>query len=179
MELVVKICTEHKIPVYISDTDQVSKGCVAALGPNQYEIGKQTAEIINKIKNGRDINSIEVEFPSGVEIVVNPDSAKKIGLTIPEDILNKAKQPKKEIHEISANFEKTIQVTADSDKATSEPNSSDMSTDKEIPEVTHQLGYSGKTSKETSNGGRTKGKKRYMKIGKARTPGDCVEISTK
>jgi putative ABC transport system substrate-binding protein len=90
LSFVIKICTLKKIPVYVSDTDQVKKGCLAALGPNQFDIGVQTAEIIEKIKNGIDINNIPVEYPQKTELFINTDIANKLGIAIPQEVLASA-----------------------------------------------------------------------------------------
>ncbi|MDR1333567.1 MAG: ABC transporter substrate-binding protein [Holosporales bacterium] len=86
--LIVRLC--NKVPVYVSDTDQVQKGCVAALGPNQYNIGIQTGRMIKKILYGADINTIEIEYPSSTELHINKTKAKEIGLNIPQEIVSRA-----------------------------------------------------------------------------------------
>ncbi|MDR0625397.1 MAG: ABC transporter substrate-binding protein [Holosporales bacterium] len=90
LAFVVKTCTANKIPVYVSDTDQVEKGCLASLGPNQYDIGVQTGKIVEMIKNGADINSIDVTYPVKTELFINLDAAAALGLTIPDDVLSRA-----------------------------------------------------------------------------------------
>ena len=89
---IVKSCNKVKIPVYVSDTDQVAKGCLAALGPNQYKLGKQTAKIIKRIKDGEDINSIDVEYPRETELFINEKQAKVLGIQIPEEVDKEAKK---------------------------------------------------------------------------------------
>ena len=88
---IVKACDKVKIPVYVSDTDQVAKGCLAALGPNQYEIGKQTGRIIKRIKDGEDINKIRIEYPDTIELFLNKAKATELEITVPEDVLKEAK----------------------------------------------------------------------------------------
>ena len=88
---IVKACDKVKIPVYVSDTDQVVKGCLAALGPNQYEIGKQTGRIIKRIKDGEDINKIRIEYPDTMELFLNKEKAKELEISVPEDVLKEAK----------------------------------------------------------------------------------------
>jgi putative ABC transport system substrate-binding protein len=88
--LVIKICNRHSIPVYVSDTDQVEKGCLAALGPNQFDIGRQTGAMIRKIKNGTDINDIKIEYPKTNELFINLEAAKSVGIDIPDDLINGA-----------------------------------------------------------------------------------------
>lgn len=90
---IVQACDKVKIPVYVSDTDQVAKGCLAALGPNQYEIGRQTGRIIKRIQNGENINEISVEYPDTMELFLNKEKAKELDITVPADILKEAKCP--------------------------------------------------------------------------------------
>lgn len=88
---IVKACNKVKIPVYVSDTDQVAKGCLAALGPNQYKIGEQTGKIIKRLKDGENINGIRIEYPENTELFLNKEKASELGITIPEEVLKEAK----------------------------------------------------------------------------------------
>ncbi|MDR0695872.1 MAG: ABC transporter substrate-binding protein [Holosporales bacterium] len=88
--LIVKLC--GKVPVYVSDTDQVKMGCVASLGPNQYDIGVQTGKIIEKVLNGVDINTMKVEYTGSTELYLNAKQAAKVGINIPHDISALAKK---------------------------------------------------------------------------------------
>ena len=90
MQSIVNIATKYSIPVYVSDTDAVKCGCLAALGPNQYDIGKQTAKIIARVLRGEDINNIPVEFPKKTQLYINLDAAKAIKLRIPQSVISKA-----------------------------------------------------------------------------------------
>ncbi|MDR3030825.1 MAG: ABC transporter substrate-binding protein [Holosporales bacterium] len=90
ISLIISICNKYQIPVYVSDTDEVEKGCVAALGPNQYELGKQAGKMIEKIKNGTNINDIKIEYPDRNELFINLEAAEKIGLKISKEVLAKA-----------------------------------------------------------------------------------------
>jgi putative ABC transport system substrate-binding protein len=89
---IIKICNKKKIPVYVSDTDQVEKGCLAALGPNQFEIGVQTGKIIKRVADGEDINNVLVEYPDTSELYINLDAAKLLGIQISDDVKSKAKK---------------------------------------------------------------------------------------
>lgn len=76
--------------MFVSDTDIVRDGALAALGPNQYEIGKQTAHLIARILNGEDINKMNVEFPKGTELFLNQGTATKLGIVFSRELLAKA-----------------------------------------------------------------------------------------
>lgn len=86
METIVETCARNNIPVYVSDTDQVEKGCVAALGPNQYDIGIQTGKLVQQIAKGKDVNNFEIQYPDKTELYVNTKSI----LKIPDSIIAQA-----------------------------------------------------------------------------------------
>ncbi|MDR1361822.1 MAG: ABC transporter substrate-binding protein [Holosporaceae bacterium] len=88
---VIDVCNKSKIPVYVSDTDQVEKGCLAALGPNQYDIGVQMGKMVARVAAGENINKIAIEYPQSCELFINLKAAKKLGMTIPSEILLQAK----------------------------------------------------------------------------------------
>lgn len=80
LQAIINIATKAKVPVYVSDTDAVKLGALAALGPNQYKIGLQTAKIIIRSLNGEDLNTIAVEFPGSTELYLNEEAARKLGI---------------------------------------------------------------------------------------------------
>jgi putative ABC transport system substrate-binding protein len=90
LQSVIKVAENNKIPVYVSDTDAVALGAVAALGPNQYMVGQQTGKMIVRILNGEDINSQKVEFPNEIDLYINLDAAKKTNITVPKHLVDSA-----------------------------------------------------------------------------------------
>lgn len=90
--VITKAALSARIPVFVSDTDMVKKGALASLGPNQYEIGRQTGKMVAAILHGKKIKDIGVEFPTKVELVLNVELAKELGITFSEEVLNKAKK---------------------------------------------------------------------------------------
>ncbi|WP_052045922.1 ABC transporter substrate-binding protein [Candidatus Paracaedibacter symbiosus] len=86
LQSVIKAATRAKIPVYVSDTDAVALGAVAALGPNQYEIGLQTGYMIARLLNGGDIAVEQIELPHKTDLYLNVDAAARIGIIIPEEL---------------------------------------------------------------------------------------------
>ncbi|GHT94579.1 hypothetical protein FACS1894122_11340 [Alphaproteobacteria bacterium] len=91
MSNIVKNCNQKGIPVYVSDTDQVENGCVAALGPNQYDIGVQTGKMVQRIIDGENINDIKVEYPRVSELFLNEKSVKLLGMAFSDDLKAEAK----------------------------------------------------------------------------------------
>ncbi|MEN8236939.1 MAG: ABC transporter substrate binding protein [Pseudomonadota bacterium] len=91
-EAVVQAGLRHSIPVFVSDTDMLDRGALAALGPNQYEIGKQAGNQVARLLMGEKISSITVEFPQKIELHLNEDIAKSLNIKIPERIKKRAKR---------------------------------------------------------------------------------------
>ncbi|MDR1267347.1 MAG: ABC transporter substrate-binding protein [Holosporales bacterium] len=79
---IVALCSKRKVPVYVSDTDQVAHGCLASLGPNQYEIGRQAGKMVAQIAEGKSPNTIPVEYAETRELHVNT----KGPIGIPESV---------------------------------------------------------------------------------------------
>lgn len=84
---IIKAANNVSIPVFVSDTDIVKDGAIAALGPDQYNLGLQTAKMIIKVLKGKEIKELPVEYPEKVELYLNPKAAEKIGIEIPVDLL--------------------------------------------------------------------------------------------
>lgn len=92
LEAVIKVGIENKIPVYAGDTDSVPRGAIAALGFNYYDVGRQTGRIVVRILKGESPGDIPVQGVEKTELHVNPGAAEKMGITIPETVIARAKQ---------------------------------------------------------------------------------------
>jgi putative ABC transport system substrate-binding protein len=89
---IIKAAEQQKVPmpVFASDGDLIENGALAVLGPNQYELGKQTARLLLQTLADRK-RLPAVEFPQKVELLINTELANKLGIKIPEDLLEKVK----------------------------------------------------------------------------------------
>jgi putative tryptophan/tyrosine transport system substrate-binding protein len=91
LEAVVKIGTDNQLPVFAGDTDSVPRGAIAALGFNYYDLGRQTGQIVLRVLQGANPGDIPVEGVRITELYVNPSAAEAMGVTIPPDMLQRAK----------------------------------------------------------------------------------------
>lgn len=87
---IVKAVETAQIPLYVEDIDAVKVGAVAALGVDQYDVGKQTADMIIDIWQGANISDMSVQLPRKTALYLNLDAAKKANITIPDAILKEA-----------------------------------------------------------------------------------------
>lgn len=85
IDVVVKVATERNIPVFTSDIDCLEKGALAALGPDQYELGKQAGRITHRILLDEKPSSIPVEMPKKIYARMNPSVAEKLGIPYKSD----------------------------------------------------------------------------------------------
>lgn len=90
MPIITQTLNEAKIPFYVSADSMVMDGGLATYGINYEILGAKTGEMVTAILNGSAPGSIDVETMSDMNIYINTDTAKKIGVTIPESIMKKA-----------------------------------------------------------------------------------------
>lgn len=84
---------EAKIPVFGSEIEQVKLGCVACVGLDYVKLGEKTGEMAAKIIKGeaKAKDTAYETFKDG-EVIINTAAAKKIGMTIDEDVQDQAKE---------------------------------------------------------------------------------------
>lgn len=90
LEGAVAVAEESKLPLFTADTDSVSRGAIAALGFNYYDVGKQTGDVVVRILKGENPGDIPVKVAAGTDLVVNKSAAEKMGVTLPESVLSRA-----------------------------------------------------------------------------------------
>ncbi|MBF8296537.1 MAG: hypothetical protein HW389_3082 [Bacteroidetes bacterium] len=86
----VKVAVEKKVPLYAFDSGSVEKGAIAAVSPGYYDIGVETARLVDRVLRGE--RNIPTVFPKGGEIYLNTKAAELMGMKIPADITSKAKK---------------------------------------------------------------------------------------
>lgn len=89
-EAAVGVAEEAKIPLYAGDTDSVSRGALAALGFNYFDVGKQTGEVVARVLKGEKPGDIAVRVAAGTDLVINKAAAAKMGVTFPESVTKRA-----------------------------------------------------------------------------------------
>jgi len=90
LEGVVKVGMDSKLPVYAGDTDSVPRGAMAALGFDYYDVGRQTGQVVLRILKGENPGNIAVQGIDKTNLHVNPGTAMKMGVTLPDAIIKRA-----------------------------------------------------------------------------------------
>ena len=79
------------IPVFGSEIEQVKIGCLAAEGLDYVALGKQTGKMAAKILKGeKKASDMQFETITEPGFYVNNEVAKNLGITVPEDLQDKA-----------------------------------------------------------------------------------------
>jgi putative tryptophan/tyrosine transport system substrate-binding protein len=90
LESIIKIAEQNKIPVIAGDTDSVKRGAVAAYAFDYEDLGKQAGYQAAEILSGTPIKDIPVEYAKNLQLSINEQAAKAMGVTIPTDLVDKA-----------------------------------------------------------------------------------------
>ncbi len=91
---ITSVARKNKVPVMSADPSSAETNEVlAAWGFDYYKMGVTTGKIVARILNGEkceDIPTVYMTEPSDVDLLVNLDSAKHLGLSFPEHIVKNA-----------------------------------------------------------------------------------------
>lgn len=91
LEGLLQAAQTKQIPVIAADGESVKRGATATYGINYEKLGEQTAEMAVKIlKDGEKPADMPVETLTDVDLYVNTAAAKKVGVTIPKDLVDQA-----------------------------------------------------------------------------------------
>ncbi|WP_455874062.1 ABC transporter substrate-binding protein [Rhizobium yanglingense] len=90
LEGAVAVAEESKLPLFTADTDSVSRGSIAALGFNYYDVGKQTGDVVVRVLKGENPGDIPVKVAAGSDLIINSAAAQKMGVKLPESVLKRA-----------------------------------------------------------------------------------------
>lgn len=86
------------IPVFGSEVEQVKNGCVASMGLEYFELGKQTGRMAAKVLKGEaKASEMKFEVISEPSLYVNFAAAEKLGLVLPANYTTDAYQSFDEI----------------------------------------------------------------------------------
>ena len=95
MTTVTNALNQAKVPVIAGESGMVKKGGLATYGINYYKLGQQTAAMAVKVLKGESKPAnMPIEYQKDMDVTVNQDVAKQLGITIPKAILDKASQSK-------------------------------------------------------------------------------------
>lgn len=85
------ITEPEKLPIVCGEAGPVEAGGTATIGIDYYDLGVQTGEMAARILNGESKPAdMPIEFLKNVTVTINQGAADRIGLTFPQDIIERA-----------------------------------------------------------------------------------------
>ncbi|WP_114765813.1 ABC transporter substrate-binding protein [Vibrio rhodolitus] len=90
IEGMIVAANQAKTPVLGGATSYVEKGAIASLGFDYYQVGVQTADYVAAIIEGQQPGELDVKVAKGSDLVVNTTVAGKLGIEIPQSVLERA-----------------------------------------------------------------------------------------
>jgi putative ABC transport system substrate-binding protein len=78
------------LPTISDSKDFLDAGGLASYGPDRLALWRRAAWYVDKILKGANPAELPVEQPRKFEFVINLNTAKQIGLTIPPNVLARA-----------------------------------------------------------------------------------------
>lgn len=86
MSVVLEQANQKGIPIYGSEIEQVKKGCIASASIDYVALGEKTGNIAVDVLGGKSAATYPVLNVSDSFLVVNPDVASSLGITIPAEL---------------------------------------------------------------------------------------------
>ncbi len=88
----VDLSAKHRLPTVYPWREGADSGGLMSYGPNVADLYRRTAFYVDKILKGAKPGDLPVEQPTKFELVINLRTAKALGLTIPQSLLQRADQ---------------------------------------------------------------------------------------
>lgn len=91
LEALIGVGEDNQIPVFASDDPSVERGAIASFGFDYYDIGVQTGKMLARVLEADgDASGIEVEKGTVIGLSVNTAAAERMGITIPQSVIDRA-----------------------------------------------------------------------------------------
>jgi len=89
-DLIIGLAAKHKLPAVYHRRVFPASGGLISYGPDVIDLSRRAAGYVDRILKGEKPADLPVQSPSKYELVINPKTAKALGLTIPPAILARA-----------------------------------------------------------------------------------------
>lgn len=90
IEAVVLVAERARLPLIAGEDLSVEQGALATVGLDYYQLGRQTADIAQRVLQGENPADIAIEYQDEMSIVLNLGAAARMGVSIPDEILAQA-----------------------------------------------------------------------------------------
>jgi len=91
-QLVIDTAKAKKLPTMFQDQSLVERGALASYGQNYREIGRLSAKYVQRVLSGTLPGDLKIETVDNVELAINLQTAKQLGVSIPPQLLARAQK---------------------------------------------------------------------------------------
>ncbi len=91
-ERIVELAAQSRLPAIYESRDYVDAGGLMSYGQNLAVLFRRAATYVDKILKGAKPDDLPWEQPAQFELIINMKTAKALGLTIPQSVLQRADQ---------------------------------------------------------------------------------------
>jgi putative tryptophan/tyrosine transport system substrate-binding protein len=91
-QLIIDRAKTKRLATMFHEPSLVAKGAFASYGQNYYEVGRASAKYVQKVLSGANPRDLRVETIENIELAINLQTAKQLGLTIAPNVLARAKK---------------------------------------------------------------------------------------
>lgn len=91
-QLIIDTAKIKKLPTMFQEQSLVSKGGLASYGQNYYEIGRLSAKYVRRVLDRTHTKDLKIETVENVELAINLQTARDLGLTVPAQVLARAQK---------------------------------------------------------------------------------------
>jgi putative tryptophan/tyrosine transport system substrate-binding protein len=85
-----ELAATNRLPSICNDPSWAEDGCLMSYGPDRRDMFRRAATYVDKILKGAKPADLPVQQPTKFELVINLKAAKKIGVTVPPNVLARA-----------------------------------------------------------------------------------------
>ena len=89
-QVIIDTAKGKKLATMFQDESVVGKGALASYGQNYYEIGRVSAKHVQRVLGGTPAGELRVETVDHVDLAINLQTARQLGVTIPAQVLARA-----------------------------------------------------------------------------------------
>lgn len=85
-----KSIAAYGLPTFATDSDLSQKGALVCLSPDYYKIGLKAGETATLLFSGADVKKIPIQMEDSRTLSLNQDTANRLGLLFPNELIDQA-----------------------------------------------------------------------------------------